>query len=127
MKKSIVFLILGFGLNTAFSQSAPIQATLANPCAYLSVPEIKKPFDFVLFPNPNNGEFQLMVDPYFLDNDTQLSITDISGKEVFRMDKVSAQHGAQIPINLVDLKTGVYIVVLRTSNYMATKKLIINQ
>lgn len=126
MKKSLLFIAM-ISAKMAAAQSAPINATLADPCAYLSVPAQEKHFDFTLFPNPNSGVFQLIVDKYFLDNQTRLTITDVSGKEVFRMEQLSSEGHNHIPVRLGDASNGVYIVVLRTANFVATRKLIINQ
>lgn len=80
---------------------------------------------FVLFPNPNNGEFNLL---YTTDNVTigvKISIMDISGKVVY--SQTLEKETNLTAIKTQNLSNGVYHVSITDSkeNILYTNKLII--
>lgn len=74
-----------------------------------------------IFPNPNNGNFTVKVNDVFIN---ELSIFDVSGKEVYQ--KVLNQRQQLINIDLPDLQLGMYLLQLTTPEKRIIKKVIVN-
>ena len=90
---------------------------VANSSKESSIKKIKNS-DAILYPNPNNGSFQLnnINSEYFGNGNIKLQIYDLNGR-VLR-DKVL--HDNDIPnckIDLQELASGIYIVKLSSNDY----------
>lgn len=86
--------------------------------------EAKEDLQVSFFPNPAQDNFTLSFENN-KSSSTKISITDLSGKEVFAKDlgKVNGQVKEQI--NTADWKSGVYMIHIRKGKDITTKKLII--
>lgn len=77
---------------------------------------------FSMYPNPASNEVTLSVnDPYF--TDMSLNIYDITGVLV---RSITLDH-RQLQVNVRDLKSGVYIVILKSQDLIESKKLVVNR
>lgn len=76
--------------------------------------------DFVLFPNPSKGAFQMMLSQPAAEG-TRLEISDIAGKIVFQ-SVISGLSKVELDLNLVK---GVYLVSLNNEGTKSTQKLTI--
>lgn len=83
--------------------------------------------EVVLFPNPNNGSFQLynITADFFGKNEIKLQIYDLNGRIL--QDKIlSDNEKPNCKIDLKDLSSGIYIVKLSSSQYSQDFKFIKN-
>ena len=76
--------------------------------------------DFSVVPNPNNGIFEIISD-WNIDNNTNLTITDISGKIIY-YDKLINNHQL---IQLKNIDKGVYIVNINSELKSSQKRVVI--
>ena len=79
--------------------------------------------DFVLYPNPSTGKFNL--DLSAVNEDVLVSIIDIQG-QIIETFKHSTGHHI-LKVNLSELSEGIYLVQLATQNELITKKVIIER
>ncbi|KUG05832.1 CotH kinase family protein [Solirubrum puertoriconensis] len=96
-------------LDTEFNRSC---ITLANK-------PIKQSETLKLYPNPANDYLNIDTDAA---RSYELSIRDLSGREVLR----SALQGKQHKLSIAHLKKGVYVVTLQNAAEVRTQKLVIN-
>lgn len=90
-----------------------------------AIKEVAKHFEYVLVPNPTNGEFNLLVDVNNLQGDINLEITDVSGKVVY-ITKLELENGFNsISVKDINVNPGIYFVNMKYKNEITTKKLII--
>jgi hypothetical protein len=67
-----------------------------------------------LFPNPNNGEFTLMIPKDF--GDANVLIFDMTGKLVYSIDQ-SLPAGLPVEIDFNPASTGLYLVIIRSARF----------
>lgn len=79
--------------------------------------------DFVIYPNPNNGNFNVQFNATST-NDINIRVHDMRGREVFTK---SFQNNGLINenVNLENLQAGVYLVNVQDGNRKQVKKIII--
>ena len=77
-----------------------------------------------IFPNPTNGIFNVFIKNENV-NQLLISINDIQGREVFKIDEKNCTKNYEAQINLSDLAKGVYDIKLTTDTHVKTKKLVI--
>jgi hypothetical protein len=78
---------------------------------------------FRLFPNPNQGEFDLQLGN--VGAKTEIVIYDIVGKEVYRRIEETPDHKLDKKINLSELSNGSYFIKVNSENAMQHSKIII--
>lgn len=96
---------------------------IGSPCDSLtSVSEIEHDFRFKIFPNPNNGNFNVM---YLLpQNKTgRLEISDISGRVVYT--QTLPQWSTLQNFSLPQLTNGIYNLTINSSNQVVNKKIVV--
>lgn len=77
-----------------------------------------------IFPNPGNGEFNLYINSYDVDN-YQIKVIDISGKLIYETE-VNCQTGSNyIPITIDKVDKGTYSLVINSKDQVVTKRLVI--
>jgi hypothetical protein len=77
-----------------------------------------------VYPNPSNGEFVLDINS-FIDEDYNLSVIDITGKLVYS-SKIECKVGTNnIPVNIKNLKSGVYSLMVGNESQVVTRRLLI--
>ena len=87
-----------------------------------------EPFEFLIFPNPNNGSFRIrMVNQELMD--AGLCVTDIQGRTVQELPAVHFDQGiSSVELNLMDgLKPGLYFLEVRTHSDSFRAKLILRR
>lgn len=77
----------------------------------------------MLFPNPSQGKFTLVVTPNKKETFT-LSLLDISGKELFKKE-LTISNARMESFDFSTLPKGIYLLKIQTENQMKTKKMII--
>ena len=91
-------------------------------CEGLGTNENSLDNNFVIYPNPSNGNINIKSLIDF--GDAKVSIFDLNGREVFT-NEVSLQN--TVNINAENLTTGLYILQINGADYSHSAKLIINK
>jgi len=77
-----------------------------------------------VYPNPGNGEFVVDI-VSLVNNSYKLSVIDITGKLVYS-SKIECQSGNNtIPVNIDNIKSGVYNLMISNGSDSVTKRLLI--
>ncbi len=78
--------------------------------------------DFSIYPNPNNGKF--MLEMKGMENDSyQLSVTDISGRNVFNQQIRVSETKESIEINIGKTASGTYLLRIENEKGGISKKM----
>jgi len=72
----------------------------------------------LIFPNPNNGVFNLMI-PGSLQEDFRAEVYSIDGK---RLKQIELDSNLQQRIDLAELSSGLYLIRVVSGSYNATQK-----
>lgn len=109
----------------AGSESAGI--AMINVLAAVGINEIA-PGDsgFNLYPNPNNGVFSVVFDPFYNNVPSTLVIYNMLGEAIYK-GKYEANENLTKEIDLSNLANGAYLIQLSTAKGNYSKKLIINK
>lgn len=109
-------------LGTCLSESIAVSAVV-NPCAGLVDPLIFMN-TFSVYPNPNDGHFQLKINP-FVKGKVSFFISDINGKLLYR-ESINEIYGqSTVDVNASSLKRGLYFVHLTFDNNTYTKRVVV--
>ena len=79
--------------------------------------------DISIFPNPNNGFFNIVVNEEFT-GEVQTKVIDVAGKIISTQD-----HGkinASIEMNLSDVPSGIYFVEIQTEEATVTRRILVD-
>jgi PKD repeat protein len=82
-------------------------------------------FDFKLFPNPNNGEFELALGN--IENCSEILIYNLIGQEVYRSSENLTNANLNKKINLSELSNGTYFIRVNSDFRSHHSKFIINK
>jgi extracellular elastinolytic metalloproteinase len=117
------------GLGESASQGSASSAAdgteafdVPEDCEILGVNDNSLDNNFIIYPNPSNGNINIKS---LLDfGDAAISIFDMNGREVYN-NEVSLQN--TVSINAENLTTGLYLIQINGADYSHTAKLIINK
>lgn len=106
--------------------AAPTYTTGVNsPCYVATGVGIKESagahFEYILAPNPSNGEFYLMIDANVAEK-FNLDIKDVTGRNVYRRDVDVINGFNNVLINDIKLQSGIYFVNLNYKNEKITDR-----
>lgn len=98
-----------------------------NVTGEMGVTELNKDFSFGLYPNPTvNKRVTLVYDVKNTSNaSTKVSIFNLAGQKVYESNIQNQSGFYQKELNLNNLSTGNYVVVVESGSNKATKKLIV--
>jgi hypothetical protein len=77
-----------------------------------------------LYPNPNNGRFSIEFINPLQTNKSEIIITDLSGKQVYSSPVLKEETVKHIDFSAS--RSGIYIILIKDKEIMATKKFIKN-
>jgi hypothetical protein len=105
----------GEGGNNIYLDDINMYSGLPSDNLVLGVNEIAELKDIELFPNPTEGDIHLR---YFSEIDSKLniSITDISGKEVNKTDVMSKSGNNLVVLPTEGLSSGTYLIKVGNSS-----------
>lgn len=83
----------------------------------LDTPKAMETSEITLYPNPNNGQFQLDL----ATESATVSVYDTLGKQIFNKEVLDNEV-----INLENAGKGIYMVVIKSGNTVSNKKVIVN-
>jgi len=78
-----------------------------------------------VFPNPNKGEFKLMLEGVQPGEEIQLSIFDEAGRNVWSQNNTASASGFYKKISLDNLATGIYFIRVTTPSNNYNQRLVI--
>lgn len=81
--------------------------------------------EFTIVPNPNNGDYKVIVKLYE-ESDIKLRIIDMLSEEPFAPILKNRSVNYEIPFNQPTLPTGTYLIILETKGESQVKKMIVN-
>lgn len=76
-----------------------------------------------IYPNPNSGMFTIDVES--LQETTEIEITDMLGKEVYKTNLKGNSAKQNLPISLSDIQKGMYLLKMQSGDISQIQKLII--
>jgi len=88
----------------------------------VGVNEVANKEEIMIYPNPVNGIITIK-SKILLNEETEIKITDVLGKEIKNQKVRTKNEKAQMEIS--DLKTGIYILNIKNNERVITKKIII--
>lgn len=128
MKKSIFLMLLCITASFICSQTL-VKLQLPNNCNAIpqAVDNVNANKTLELFPNPNDGNFTLIIS--FIDNIDKANITvyDTSGKAIYAETVYSNSNKLVKQLKIAGLKKGTYIFEVKNTKQTITTKLVINK
>jgi hypothetical protein len=76
--------------------------------------------DVVIFPNPNNGKFEIKENALSNNSIDKVSIYTLDGKSIFSCDGIPSVN------SIPQLKQGVYIVSIKSNSGISNRKIVVN-
>ncbi|MCF6130835.1 S8 family serine peptidase [Flavobacterium wongokense] len=111
-----------------------INPNLSIDCAPIVYPknasaastESRNDSSIVLYPNPNNGIFEIAIKdfPAFQNTTVGINVIDINGRLVYQNEINTASDATTIPVSLANISNGVYFVKVSSKDYVETLKFI---
>ena len=123
---NLLFLMLGVG-SVCSAQTTTVNAYLSNPCSLLMLDEQSQDSDFLLYPNPNNGILNILINSNELNQDAKIKIFDVLGKLVYEKNFFDNDYSQNLTLNIDNLTSGVYIITVGINEKATSKKLIITK
>lgn len=87
-----------------------------------SIDEMDKSSDFSVFPNPSNGEFEIIFSG-ISNEKTEVTVTDMLGKIILKEESLNNNT----KINLDKQADGVYFVALKRNEKVVTRKIVLSR
>ncbi|WGD36099.1 reprolysin-like metallopeptidase [Olleya sp. YS] len=79
---------------------------------------------FTVYPNPNNGEFTIVLNNNNFDNDISIDVYDVRGRKVYN-NLFENSNDFNQTITLNNVEAGLYLLNITDGNLTLTKKLVI--
>ena len=79
----------------------------------------------VIYPNPSNGNFSIIINSLKSDEYT-IKVIDISGRLIKELDVNCTLGNNAISLDITNVETGVYNVVISNGNQIVTKRMMVN-
>ena len=109
----------GYRKYTVADADHVLPSVIYGTCGYTSIPEFGE--TFAIYPNPANNF--LTIDLGNLNIDTQISISDITGRLVQQLESTRSSK-IVIPVN--ELNQGLYFIQVKSGNDTFSKKILIS-
>jgi hypothetical protein len=100
---------------------------LTNPTVPTGIVSLSNTADLKLFPNPNNGKFELVINGVSGEQDGRLEITNILGELVYSGPVYISSGSIQQQIDLTTVRSGTYFVRIATSNKVYNTRIVISK
>ena len=102
--------------------ASAVDTITVNYCT--GIISIGNPMQVDLYPNPNNGNFELIITNGFV-NDFSIDVIDVDGRRIFETTHESAQAQYMKKFDLSSLAKGVYFVRVITNNETVVKRVVL--
>jgi hypothetical protein len=100
----------------------PNQPILAGQTSALGLNENPLASKTTIFPNPASNQVTISLES--LQQEVEVSMTDTTGKVVYKTKESETQN---IAVNTIDFANGIYLVQIKAKDYTTTKKLVVNK
>ena len=87
-----------------------------------SVPELEDKSNLLIYPNPNQGQFQISM-PDMVEKEISIKIYNLHGQQIY--NELTHSMSSVMDVNVGDLNSGCYILVLTAGDQSYQTKLII--
>jgi len=101
----------------SWSDGTPVRILEITPSASTGVNDLKSGVEVKILPNPNNGNFELRILNFELNDKTQFQLFDVSGRKVFE----SVINNPQSAISVTGIEYGLYFYQLKKSSNQTLK------
>lgn len=91
----------------------------------ISVPEINAQNELTIYPNPNNGEFNIIFDKEL--RNANIKIYSLEGKLIKQLDQINEESNQPIKLDLTNFENGIYFVYLYSANEYYYSKIYIHK
>lgn len=81
--------------------------------------------DVNIFPNPNQGMFTATVNAAVSNKNTQVILSDITGRIIYKEQREITAGTNSIPVNISNLAKGTYFLQISNTDYSTVKKVIV--
>jgi len=130
MKKTIIVMLFLIAVNYLSGQTL-VKLKLPNNCNASSTQVnnilADKSSNLELFPNPNSGNFTLIISLNDIIDKAIINIYDTKGKSVYKEIVYSDSNKLVKQINISGLLAGTYIFEVKNKQQVSTTKLVINK
>ena len=90
----------------------------------LSVDEVALDSDLTIYPNPNNGSFNILIgNPQ--STKIKIAVYDINGRRIFE-EQFNANQSFDEKIDLNQVQSGVYLIKITDGLFESIKKIVVN-
>jgi len=117
-----------FGATCKITITGPI----ANPNGMAAEPDLKSMETglhqdelFMLYPNPNNGTFEILLDTAREDEQILFEVFDLSGKRVMSEQRTNA--GRMVYTMQADLQAGMYLMRVQSGDYVHVERFAVSK
>ena len=97
--------------------------SMGNVASSTGVAEINNPLKFEIYPNPSNGNFNIELKGVSQHN-SSIEIYNLNAEKVYSS---KVKNNSTLHLNIPNLISGMYLVLLRTDNKIFSSKLIIQK
>ena len=104
---------VGQALSTSFSKTANLVIRQGFQQANLQYEVEKTDFDIQLYPNPNDGDFNVSISGILADDPILYQILDLNGKIVLDSKKVDSMT---FSVSTIGIEPGMYYLMLNTKS-----------
>jgi len=91
-----------------------------------SIEESNSVYKFSVYPNPNNGEFQIICE-FKQQKDVSIKVIDNLGKQLYYAGPKKYIGKIDKTIKLSDLSSGIYLLIVRIDNEIITKNIAVQK
>jgi len=130
MKKSIIFLLFVILTSFTYSQTL-VKLKLPNNCnaAPQAIDKVlaDKSSKLELFPNPNSGNFTLIISFNDIIDKALINVYNTAGKSIYMETVYSDSNKLIKQLHIGGLLTGTYFFEVKTAKTVSTTKLVINK
>ena len=100
---------------------------IVNSCQSTSYDDLDVSANIKIYPNPSNGLFQIDLERPS-SNDLDIQLNDVSGRLVFQKKYTLNERNKSFSIQLPnDFSNGLYLINLKSKDWVATKKILIER
>jgi len=104
------------------------QACVDSATVQVNVPtgllELSNNFDMNLFPNPNGGDFQIVLD---VDGKLEILAYDVRGRVIYSETVTNYSAGSEHKLNFVEVPNGMYLISVQHKEGTSFSKVQLNR
>lgn len=130
MKKPITIMLIVM-IGGFISSQTMVKLKLPNNCntniTKVNDVSIDKVSNLELYPNPNSGNFTLIMSFHDIIDKALINVYDTKGKSVYKETVYSDSDKLIKQLHIGGLLAGTYVLEVKTAKYISSTKLVINK